>query len=362
MKIVNIVFNFKKSTHDNKILGVERCFIDYAKHLIANGHEVFSVTKPNMIYKKDVIETGSKYLELSAFGQGDIFSILRLAKLFFTSKADVILCHSGRALFMARMARLLTLRRIPIIGIDHGIKPKKFMKADYVFTVNSYFSKKLVEAGKPANRALVIPNMIEIPTDFSPITKLKFHNPIRLGSLGRLYEEKSFDRVLHAMALLRERGIECEYFIGGVGPMEKPLNELAKKLGLEKNFKILGWTTDKKTFFESIDIFILPSWGETFGIVLLEAMLYSTPIITTNSWGPDEVIDHEIDGLKVSRDDMEAMPKALAEAIVRLNDNQDFAKKLAVKAFEKFVFNYSAKMVGKKLSDMITKVVEEFRA
>ncbi len=357
MKIVNILFNFKKSAHDNKILGVERCFIDYAKHLILNGNQVVSVTKPNMIYKNDVKATGSSYIELPAFGQGDIFSILRLAWLFVSFKADAIICHSGRALFLARMARFFTFRKIPIIGIDHGVNPKKFLKADYVFTVNSYFSKELVKAGKPADRALVIPNMIDIPTDFSPLKKPDFRYPIRLGSLGRLYEEKSFDRVLQAMALLRKQGIECEYVIGGVGPMEKPLNELAKKLGLEKNFRILGWTTDKRAFFESIDIFILPSWGETFGIVLLEAMLYSTPIITTNSWGPDEVIDHGIDGLKVSRDDMEAMPEALSKAIKRLNEDQDLARKLAVKAFEKFVVNYSAKMVGRKLSEMVAKIV-----
>jgi glycosyltransferase involved in cell wall biosynthesis len=358
MKIVNILFNYKKSTNDKKILGVERCFIDYSKHLILHGNEVVAVSKTDMVYADEVRKTGAKYLELSGLGQIDIFSILRLAGLFFSFKADAIICHSKRAMFYARVARFLSFSKAPIIVIDHGINPKKFLKADYVFTVNSFFSKELVKAGKDPKTALVIPNMIEVPKNFTPLEKKPFRKPLCLGSLGRLYPEKYFDKVLPAMKILRDRGIECEYVIGGVGPMEESLKQLAKELGLEKNFKILGWTEDKRKFFDEIDIFILPSFGETFGIVLLEAMLYSTPIITSNSWGPDEVIDQEINGLKVSKDDAQEMPKLLADAIERLMKDQEFAKKLAANAQKKFFENYSAEMVGKKLNDMVKKIVE----
>ena len=139
--------------------------------------------------------------------------------------------------------------------------------------------------------------------------------------------------------------------------MEQPLNDLTKDLGLEKKFKILGWTENKREFFDAIDIFILPSYGETFGIVLLEAMLYSTPIITSNSWGPDEVIDEGINGLKVSKDDDKMMPELLADAIERLMDDENLARKLAVKAKEKFFENYTAEKVGAKLNQIVTTIV-----
>ena len=352
MKIFNILFNYKKSTNDKKVLGVERCFIDYARYLTLNGNEVYSVGKPDMVYRDDIKKVGSHYFELTGFGQADIFSIIRLSYLFLRHGVDVAICHSGRAFFFARMARFFCLKKFPIIAIDHGINPTKFLKADYVLTVNSYFSKELIKAGKAAERALVIPNMIEVPKNFAPLVKEKFRKPIKLGSLGRLYQEKFFDKALQAMAVLRERGIECEYVIGGIGPMEKPLNDLAQELGLEKNFKILGWTEDKRKFFDAIDIFILPSFGETFGIVLLEAMLYSTPIITSNSWGPEEIIDEGVDGLKVSKDDAKAMPALLADAIERFIDDEEFAKKLAVKAKEKFFAKYTAEIVGKKLHEI----------
>jgi len=359
VKIINILFNYKKSKNDNHVLGVERCFIDYAKYLILQGSEVVSVSKTKMVFRDDVIKTGSKYVELPALSQADIFSILRLAFLFLTFRADVIICHSGRALFFARVARFFSFKKTPIIAIDHGINPRKFLKADYVLTVNSHFSKELVKAGKAPDCALVIPNMIEVPKDFSPLKKQPFRKPIKLGSLGRLYPEKYFDMVLRAMKILRDRGIESEYVVGGVGPMEQPLNDLAKELGLENNFKILGWTSDKRNFFDAIDIFLLPSWGETFGIVLLEAMLFSTPIITSNSWGPEDIIDQGVDGIKVSKDSAETMPTLLADAIEKLINDESFAKKLAEKAYEKFFKNYTAEVVSKKLHDICEMVVKK---
>lgn len=361
MKIVNILLNHKKSAHSNKVLGVERCFIDYSKYLILKGAQLLSVNKTSISYVDELKQTGSEVLLLPALNRGDAYSILRLAVALMKFKPDVVICHSGRALTFSRAARFLSKKKFPIIAIDHGINPRKFIKADYVLAVNSYFSRELIKAGKPADRALTIPNMIEVPQNFAPIKKPAFRKPLRLGSLGRLYPEKYFDMVLRAMAVLRQRGVECEYVIGGVGHMEKSLNDLAHELGLENNFKILGWTSDKKKFFEEIDIFILPSFGETFGIVLLEAMLYSTPIITSNSWGPDEIITDGVNGLKVSKDDAKAMPALLADAIEKLSNDQEFAHKLAQKAYQEFFEKYTTEVVINRLYNICEKACAEFK-
>jgi len=359
MKIANILFNHKKTAHDNKILGVERCFIDYAKYLTLKGASLLSVTKNGVSYVKDLRETGSQVMQLRGLNRFDIFSILPLAFSFIKFRPDVAICHSGRALSYARAVRFLTLQKFPIIAIDHGVNPKKFMKADYVLAVNNFFSQELVKAGKPADRALTIPNMIEVPKNFTPLEKKNFRKPLKLGSLGRLYPEKNFDKVIRAIKILQAEGIECEYVVGGVGPQEQPLNDLAREIGVEKNFKIPGWTTDKRKFFDEMDIFILPSWGETFGIVLLEAMLYSTPIITSNSWGPDEVIQDGINGLKVSKDDEEAMPKLLAEAIKKLMNDETFARKLAQTAHQEFFEKYTTEKVINKLYGICERAVRE---
>ena len=360
MKIANILFNQKKSSKINRIFGVERSFIDYAQCFISRGDEVLSITNPDSAYAEELKKIGSQLSEIAGVNRLNVFSSLKLATIILKFRPDVIICHSGRALFCARLARrLFPLRRIPTIAVDHGANPKKFLKADYVFTVGSHFSKELVKLGKKAETAFVIPNMLDVPKNFEPLVKKTFSKPIKLGSLGGVVLVKNFDKVLRAMVILRDRGIESNYVIGGVGNMEQQLLSMAKEFGLENNFKILGWIDDKKSFFDSIDIFILPSLFETFGIVLLEAMLYSTPIITGNSWGPNEIIDQNINGLKVSRDDKNLMPKLIADAVEKLIKDEEFAKNLAANAHQKFFENYSAEMVGKRLGEIVSGIVEK---
>jgi glycosyltransferase involved in cell wall biosynthesis len=361
MRVVNLLFNHKKSTHDNKALGVERCFIDYAKYLIYNGAEVLSVFKSGVAYCDEIKETKSKILQLQAVNRGDIFSILHLAFALYKFKPEVALCHSGRAFSLVRAARFLVCGKFPIIAINHGINIKKFLKADYVLSVNSYFAQQFIEAGKSRDRSLSIPNMIDAPSDFIPLKKQPFHKPIRLGSLGRIAGEKNFASLLKAMVILLERGIDCEFYLGGIGSAEQDLRNLAKELNIENKFKLLGWTSDKRKFFEEIDIFVLPSQYETFGIVLLEAMLYSTPMITSNSWGPDEIIIDGINGLKVSKDDLNEMPKLLAEAIERFIKNEDEARKMAANAYKEFFEKYTAEIVAKKLYQICEKARLEFK-
>lgn len=362
MKILNILFNYKKSAHDNQVLGVERCFLDYSRYFLGLGHDVISVAQNGISYMDRVKQIDKNALQMKAGFQADIVTIARMFWLFFKFKPEIVICHSKRALYFARVAKFLTFSKAVLIVINHGVRVEKFLKADYVFAVNSYFTNKLVEAGMPEDRAIAVPNMIEVAKDYRPLEKGKFRNPIKIGALGRLYPEKNFDKVLQAMKYLRdEKGVECEFVIGGVGPQQKPLEEMAESFGLQDNFKILGWVEDKKTFFENVDIFILPSWGETFGIVLLEAMLYNTPIITSDSWGPEEIIDHEVDGLKVSKDDAALMPSLIADAVLRLEKDQQFAKKLAENAHKKFFKKYEGGVVAKNLEQIFKDILAKKR-
>ncbi len=359
MRILNILFNYKKSSHDNHVLGVERCFIDYGKYLTKRSHDVICVAQEGISYVEKLRDI-SKVEVMKAFSQSDIITMGKMFWLFLRFKPEIVVCHSKRALYFARIAKKLSLSNAPLVVINHGVRVEKFLKADYVLAVNSYFTQKLIEAGMDERRAIAVPNMIEVSEDFIPIEKPKFRKVIRLGALGRLYPEKNFDKVLYAMKYLRdEKDIETNFVIGGIGPQQKALEALAKDLDLEDNFKILGWTEDKKKFFEDIDIFLLPSWGETFGIVLLEAMLYNTPIITSDSWGPDEIIENDFDGIKVSRNDAEAMPLLLGDAIKRLNDDQNFAKELAKNAHKKFFERFEANVVVKKLEGLFEKIKSE---
>ena len=362
MKILNILFNYKKSLHNNKILGVERCFLDYAKNFTANDCEVLSISQNQILYNNFFADNNLPFIEVAAKNRFDIKSLLIIIKNIIKFSPDVAICHSGKAMFFLRLARLLSLKKFAIIAIDHGIKPTKFLNADAVFTVNSYFNRMIIDAGKNPDSAFIVPNMIDLPDNFQFLNKSTFHRPIRLGSLGRLYPEKSFDMVIKAMKILKDQNIDTEYVIGGVGYQKEYLLDLAKYQGLADNFKILGWVDDKRKFFSDIDIFILPSAHETFGIVLLEAMLYNTPIITTNSFGPNDIINNDVDGIKIDiqGDKVNDYALDIANAIIKLNNNQDFAREIAYNGYQKFLNNYQSAKVVALIKSYLEKVKSQY--
>jgi glycosyltransferase involved in cell wall biosynthesis len=102
----------------------------------------------------------------------------------------------------------------------------------------------------------------------------------------------------------------------------------------------------------------LPSFGETFGIVLLEAMLYSTPIISGDSWGPNEIIKNEFNGIKVSISDNEKTPKLIADAVEKLVNDEKLAKELAENAYQEFFKKYTTGEVINYLEEICKKVVK----
>ena len=125
MIVVNILFNYKKLSGDIHIAGVEKVFVDYSELLVKAGHQVLSIVKPKMAYKSNLIKCGSKLLEVNAKGYVDILSIGRIMFNILRFKPDVIVCHSGRALFMAKLASILF--KIPTVAVNHGSNSNKFL-------------------------------------------------------------------------------------------------------------------------------------------------------------------------------------------------------------------------------------------
>lgn len=356
MRVVNILFNYKKLSGDIHIAGVEKVFVDYSELLVKAGHQVLSIVKPKMAYKSNLIKCGSKLLEVNAKGYVDILSIGRIMFNILRFKPDVIVCHSGRALFMAKLASILF--KIPTVAVNHGSNSNKFLTADYIFNINSYFNQEIINLGKDENTVFLVPNMMSIPENFSEPKNKIWHQPFRIGSLGRLSGEKAYNLIIRALKVLKDRKIEIECHIGGVGPQLEYLENLANELDVINQIKFLGWVGDKEAFFQEVDAFVLSSRFETFGIVLLEAMLYKVPMIIADSWGPKDIIEDGVDGLLFSRDNEMEMPELIANLIEKLIKDKDYAERLADNAYNKFHQKYSNEIVSKKIESLLEIIVK----
>lgn len=111
--------------------------------------------------------------------------------------------------------------------------------------------------------------------------------PLILGAYGRFGVQKGFDVLLKAMKLVSPA--EVELHLGGEGPLEAELKQLAQ--GLD-NVKFLGRIDDVPSFLQQCDAVVIPSRWEPWGIVCLEAKAAGKPVIVSDVDGLSEQVDN----------------------------------------------------------------------
>jgi glycosyltransferase involved in cell wall biosynthesis len=139
----------------------------------------------------------------------------------------------------------------------------------------------------------------------------------RLLCVALLTQEKGVQYLLEAAVKLVGRGINgFEIEIGGDGSDRVRLEQLAARLGLADRCRFLGLLSREQVRerMQHCDAFILPSLGETFGLVLGEAMACGKPVIATRCGGPEFVVD-DATGVLVPPADSAALADAIARFI-----------------------------------------------
>ena len=146
-----------------------------------------------------------------------------------------------------------------------------------------------------------------------------------IGTASRLSTEKGMRYLVEAFARLRGRfGERVRLRIAGEGPERANLEALALRLGI--NVEFAGWLehSDLPAFLHGLDVFVLPSTYEGFGVAAAEASAAGLPVVATNVYGIPDVVRHGHTGLLVPSKD----PEALAQAIAQLVDAPELRAKL----------------------------------
>jgi glycosyltransferase involved in cell wall biosynthesis len=136
----------------------------------------------------------------------------------------------------------------------------------------------------------------------------------RLLCVGRLIPIKGHIVLLRAFAAARGRIPDLQLHIAGRGPLEPALRALVMELELEGSVRFLGYVAPVQTAIEEAAIVVVPSMGEGFGMVALEAMERARPVIAADIGGLGELVQDGVTGLLVPPG--EAGP--LEQAIVQL--------------------------------------------
>jgi glycosyltransferase involved in cell wall biosynthesis len=137
---------------------------------------------------------------------------------------------------------------------------------------------------------------------------------IVIGFVGRLVEQKAVDVLIRAFAQLVKASDRARLAMVGAGPLDRPLRDLADRLGVAGKIVWLG-ERDARGVLAAFDVFALSSRKEGLPYVVLEAMAAGLPVVATRSAGVEILIEPGVNGAVVPADDPDALADALAELV-----------------------------------------------
>ena len=196
----------------------------------------------------------------------------------------------------------------------HSLLCRTFAGAAKVLAV----SASLADSLKPylgSGEATVIPNLVD--TDFFTLPPEEPPRwPFRFLYAGSLDRNKGVGVLLRAFASAFGGATEVQLDVVGDGPERVPLQALSVELGIEENVKFMGRQSRqgvRETMWRSKAL-VLPSFRETFGVVLVEAMATGLPVIASRSGGPEGIVVPET-GLLFNPGDVEGLAGAMQRLV-----------------------------------------------
>lgn len=169
------------------------------------------------------------------------------------------------------------------VGVVGAVLERVAMRIpDVIVAENDETHRRLLDTGLPAERAIVVPNGVDMEVIGSaPPAASTFD----LIYVGRLLGHKRVEDLLDAIARLSRDGSRLTCAIVGIGPERERLEVLTANLGLSEQVRFFGSLEEHRDVYgliKSSGVFVLPSVREGFGLVVVEALACGIPVITTD--------------------------------------------------------------------------------
>jgi len=231
--------------------------------------------------------------------------IFRFARIFRKENVGVLISNLSADMKTASLAAKWTgvpkiiYRRGSAIAVENSrINRYFFRRVLTLIIANSQETKRTILAKNgslvPEDKIKVIHNGIQasiFKRNIEPIYKAA-EGEIVLGCAGRLSVEKGHALLLEMMQHLKEKEIRCKLVLAGDGKLSEVLKSRARSMGVDHLVEFLGFVEHMPSFYNSIDIFLLPSKYEGFGYVLIEAMASMKPVVAFDVKSSREIVEH----------------------------------------------------------------------
>jgi glycosyltransferase involved in cell wall biosynthesis len=340
VKVINAMFSKVNG-------GLEQVFLNYIPALAQQGNYVIPVIHP----KAEIVHSCPKeHLKtIHNYNQYDPVAIFKLRQLIKQQKPDCIITHSYRAAYLFKKTRT----QVPKIAVCH-VKGHYDFGSDAIIAITEQMRQDIINSGVAANTVFTVPNMVAIPENLNYKEPRITDVPV-IGTCARFAAIKGIDLFIEALAVLKKRNIPFQAQIAGDGELKADYERQIHHHALENQVTLLGWINDRHSFYQDLDIFCLPSREEAFGLVILESMMHSLPMVLPQLSGPKEIVGPSESALFFPPAD----PIRMADELERLIINKELTQQLSKRAFER-VQHYSTQSVAPILHNTLEQICQTY--
>jgi len=307
--------------------GAEKLLLDLISKLDKNKFDITTVCILNNKKLEDKFLERGYSIKFIIKNKNLFRFINKLYKFIKDNEFDIVHTHLfGADVFGGIAAKRAGVKKI--ISTEHNInisegKIKHFIKGvvlrkcfTNIIAISDSIHKYIKEKYKVMpERIIKISNGIDLSKVY--LTDILQGDVIKIGSIGRLTKQKGYDVLIKALPYLN---FNFNVVIAGDGEEKNNLINLSNKLKVGDKINFLGFIDNINSLLSNVDIFVIPSLWEGFGLVAVEASAAGKVVVASNIYGLADIIEDNKNGI-----------------LFNPNDHIDLANKL----------NYLAKNPGK---------------
>jgi glycosyltransferase involved in cell wall biosynthesis len=340
--------------------GLELSTLRLAKAMNGKGISTIVIVPPFSPMHKRALDTFIPCVTTAPrWKYGDIFASVRLARILRDNQVSIAVLTQSQDLHLAALASMFYSNSKFVFYQQMNSRHNKrdlihswvYSKLSLWISLTQNMKNDVVSFTRvPQEKIKVVPLGTDLdlfdPSHYKKSEAREFFdlpkNRRIVGVLGRLDAQKGQEVLLRAVPKVVTHHPDVLFLVAGDETAGEPgykeyLKTLVEKLEIERFVRFFPFTDDVPRLMAALDVFTLPSFSETFGLVVVEAMAMERPIIATNAGGLPEIITNGKTGLLIKPRDS----NAVARAIHRILSDAALRSSLARSAREEALRRYS---------------------
>ncbi len=350
MKILNTVYGDATG-------GRWKAMLNIADTLESYGHEVVLLRGEENAH---LSSEGRPIHIIANTGFYSPLAALKVREFLQQQQPDIIIAHSGKAVWLFKNAMMGMKKKIPVIAVNHSHNVKRTIRADAFINITPHMqdlvTSLLPEKDKKLKHQKVISNLIHLPEEVALPQLIR--EPATVAMFTRMTENKGVHVLIESIYLLSQKGIRVNTILAGEGESKAKYQKMVKDYALEDLVSFPGWINgqEKIDLYHQADMVAIPSLYDIQPLGILDAFGWGKVVLSSDDIGPRQICKHKVNSWVAKAGDAQD----LADGIEYLITHKPEALKYAQQAKKEALDIYCFEKIAQQHNDFVNEVFEYY--